>query len=79
MKQFFCDREKAARAISGVKYLVRAGIDKSLIKESLLSTYINAKVLWQKMSFVRKSDMVAQGARKTIGDDCETEKPMVMW
>ena len=39
----FYEREKAARAIPGVKYLVTAGIDKPFIKESSPSTYINAE------------------------------------
>jgi GNAT superfamily N-acetyltransferase len=76
--RFFDAREAEGRRL-GYAMAAFCAVERSSADPRRPADYIPHDRFWSKRGFVRRPDIVAQFAWKDVGDEGETEKPMVFW
>lgn len=76
--RFFAEREDFARS-RGYRVAAFCAVDRSADHPGRPAGYVPHDRFWEKRGFVRRPDIVARFSWKDLGDDAESEKPMVFW
>lgn len=76
--RFFDEREGFARA-RGYRTAAFCAVERAADDPRKPGDYQALDRFWQKRGFVRRPDIVTRFAWPDVGDDTETEKPMVFW
>jgi GNAT superfamily N-acetyltransferase len=78
---FFDHREAAARR-HGFTWAAFCAVDRGAGGDhhpARPPDYVPHDAFWRRRGYVRRPDIVARFAWKDLGDDAESEKPMVFW
>ncbi len=76
--RFFDEREAQARRL-GYRHVAFCAVERAADDRRRPAGHVPHDAFWRKRGFVRRPDIVARFAWKDVGDDAETEKPMVFW
>lgn len=76
---FFEHREAHARALGGYDRLAFCAVDRPADHPLRPADYVPLDRFWRKRGFARHPDLVAYFSWRDIGQDAQTEKPMVFW
>lgn len=75
-KEFFIEREKQAKKISGIKYLTFCAVERTMPAPA---SYQNPTTLWKKQGFQKTPEITTEFEWKDIGAPKETKKVMSFW
>jgi GNAT superfamily N-acetyltransferase len=76
---FFEHREAHARALGGYDRLAFCAVDRPVDHPLRPADYVPLDRFWHKRGFTRHPELVAHFSWRDIGQDAQTEKPMVFW
>ncbi|MBM3600320.1 MAG: GNAT family N-acetyltransferase [Alphaproteobacteria bacterium] len=77
--RFFEHREAHARSFGTYRWAAFCGVDRPPDHPLRPADYVPLDRFWQKRGFVRHPELVSHFSWRDLGDDAETEKPMVYW
>lgn len=77
-RRFFEEREQAARRF-GYALAAFAAVERPQSHPLCPADYVGHESLWTKRGFVKHPELVTTFSWKDIGQDVETQKPMVFW
>jgi GNAT superfamily N-acetyltransferase len=76
--RFFDEREAQARRL-GYPMAAFCAVERAADDPRCPAGYVPHDGFWSRRGFVRRPDLVARFAWKDLGEDEESEKPMVFW
>jgi GNAT superfamily N-acetyltransferase len=76
---FFNERESHARDVSDCAYAAFCAVERPADHPARPRDFVPLDSFWTKRGFTKRPDLACRMAWKEIGDDEETEKPLVFW